>query len=120
MEFQSKLSSVRMGGNKLNKQLSEIKNTTNFCKSPGEIIKFYIDYFKIVQEAAYDSKHGKSFKILTLKQIYQELPIAVVQVKAGATSENLLNEIRQIIYCLYLEKDITKKVYNNIMSSINL
>ena len=31
----------------------------------------------------------------------QRLPIAVVQVKAGNTSENLLNEIRQIIYSLY-------------------
>ena len=43
----------------------------------------------------------------------QRLPIAVVQVKAGNTSENLLNEIRQIIYSLYWEKDVTEKVYNN-------
>ena len=31
----------------------------------------------------------------------QRLPIALAQVKAGNTSENLLNEIRQIIYSLY-------------------
>ena len=48
------------------------------------------------------------------------LPIALAQVKAGNTSENLLNEIRQIIYSLYLEKEITKKVYNNILDSIKL
>ena len=48
-------------------------------------------------------------KILTPKQILQGLPIALAQVKVGKTSENLLNEIRQIIYFLYRAKEITKK-----------
>ena len=34
----------------------------------------------------------------------QRLPIALAQVKAGNTSENLLHEMRQIIYSLYREK----------------
>ena len=38
----------------------------------------------------------------------QKLPIAFAQVKAGNTSENLLNEILQIIYSLYLVRQITK------------
>ena len=46
----------------------------------------------------------------------QRLPIALAQVKAGNTFENLLNEIRQIIYSLYRQKETTKKVYNNIMN----
>ena len=50
----------------------------------------------------------------------QRLPIALAQVKAGNTSENLLNEIRQIIYFLYQEKNVTKKVYSNITNSIKL
>ena len=50
----------------------------------------------------------------------QRLPIALAQVKAGNTSENLLNKIRQIIYSLYRAKEVTKKVYKNIMNSINL
>ena len=50
----------------------------------------------------------------------QRLPIALSQVRTGNTSENLLNEIRQIIYSLYREKEITKKIYNNIMISIKL
>ena len=37
----------------------------------------------------------------------QRLPIALAQIKAGYTSENLLNEIRQIIYSLYRAKEIT-------------
>ena len=43
----------------------------------------------------------------------QRLPIASAQVKAGTTFENLLNELRQIIYYLYRAKEITKKVYSN-------
>ena len=48
----------------------------------------------------------------------KRLPIALVQVKAGNTSENLLNEICQIIYSLYQAEEISKKVYNNIMNSL--
>ena len=50
----------------------------------------------------------------------QRSPIALAQVKADNTSKNLLNEIRQIIYSLYQEKEITKKVYNNMTNSIKL
>ena len=37
------------------------------------------------------------------------LPIALAQVKASNTSENLLNKIKQIIYSLYRAKEFTKK-----------
>ena len=50
----------------------------------------------------------------------QGLPIALAEVKAGNTSENLLNENGQIIYFLYRTKAITKKVYNNMMRSIKV
>ena len=65
-------------------------------------------------------KQGKGLKMLTPKQMLQRLPIALAEVRAGNTSENLLNEIRQIIYSLHSLFQITKKVYNNIMNSINL
>ena len=58
--------------------------------------------------------------MLTPKQKLQRLPIALAQVKAGNNSENLLNEIRQIVYSLYRSKEIIKKVYNNIIKSIQL
>ena len=48
------------------------------------------------------------------------MSIALAQVNPGITSENLLNEIGQIIYSLYREKEITKKVYNSIINSIKL
>ena len=56
--------------------------------------------------------HSK-LKVLTPKQMLQRLPIALSQVKAGNNSE-----IRQIVYSLYQSKQITKKVYNNIIKSI--
>ena len=58
--------------------------------------------------------------MLTPKQMVQRLPIALAHVKAGNTSENILDEIRQIIYSLYRTKEITKKKYNNIMNSIKI
>ena len=57
-------------------------------------------------------------KILTPKQMLQRIAIALAQAKAGNNSENLLNENRQIVYSLYQSKEITKKVYNNIIKSI--
>ena len=48
----------------------------------------------------------------------QRLPIALAQVKTGKNSENLLNEIRQIVFSLYQSKEIIKKVYNNIIKSL--
>ena len=63
---------------------------------------------------------GKGLKILTPKQMLQRLPIALAQVKAGNNSDSLLNKIRQIVYSLHQSKQITKKVYNNIIKSINV
>ena len=44
---------------------------------------------------------------------------ALVQVKAENKSESLLNKIRRIVYSLYQSKQITKKVYNNILNLFN-
>ena len=50
----------------------------------------------------------------------QKLPIALTQIKLGSTSENVLKEIHQIIYSLYQAKQITKKVYNDIINVIKV
>ena len=68
----------------------------------------------------YDAKHEKGLRIFTLKQMLPRLPIALTQIKAENTSQNLLNEICQIIYSLQQAKKITNKIYNNIMNSIKL
>ena len=94
-------------------------NIEMLYRARGEAIKFY-DYSFMMSEAKAKAKatKGTGLKILTPKQMLQRLPIALAQVKAGNNSESLLNEIRQIVYSLYQSKQITKKVYNNIIKSI--
>ena len=65
-------------------------------------------------------QEGTGLKILIPNQILKRLPIALAQIKAGNNSECLLNEIRQNVYSLYRSKEITKKVYNNIINSIKV
>ena len=104
------------------KQKEVINNLEKFYNSREEFIKFFRDYIEMLSDANYVAKNnetkGKGLKILTPKQMLQRLPIALAQVKAGNNSEKLLNEIKQIIYSLYQSKEITKKVYNNLMKSL--
>ena len=65
-----------------------------------------------------DETKGTGLKKLTPIQMLQRLPTALAQVKAGNNSEKLLNEIRQIVYSLHQSKEITKKLHNNIIKSI--
>ena len=67
-----------------------------------------------------ESQKGEGLKIFNPNQMLKRLPIALAQVKAGNNSESLLIEIRQIVYSLYRSKEITKKVYNNIINSIKV
>ena len=79
------------------------------------------DYARNMSRNIYVSKQeGTELKILTPQQMLQRLPIGLAQIKAGNNSQSLLNEIRQIVYSLYQSKQITKKVYNNILKSIKV
>ena len=70
--------------------------------------------------ALHPSELTKRLKMLTPKQMLQRLPITLAQIKAGNTSKNFLNEIRQIRYSPYWAKEITRKVYSNIMNSMQV
>ena len=50
----------------------------------------------------------------------QRLSRELAQVRSGNTSENVPNEICQIIHYLYPAKEITEKLYNNVINSIKL
>ena len=86
----------------------------------NDAIKFVEDYGSMILEAKRKATEGKGLQILTPKQMLQRLPIALAQVKAGNNSESLSNEIRQIVYSLYQSKEITKKVYNDIIKSMQI
>ena len=112
------MNKIKVGGKKSVDQRNIIRNVTIFFDLREKIIDFFKDYSLLLSEANYKTKYGERLKMLTPKKMRQRLPIALVQVKAGNNSENLLNEIRKIIYSLYLWKQITKKVYNNMINSI--
>ena len=120
-EFLNKLNEVKIG-KKTTKQKEVINNLEDFYKPREEVINFFNDYVEMLSVANYNAKQnetkGKGLKILTPKPMLQRLPIALAQVKANNNSENLLNEIRQIVYSQYQSKEITKKVYNNLMKSL--
>ena len=119
--FRSELNEITRGSNKSQTQLDTIKNAKNLYNSRQKIIDLLNDNSRIRFEAIYKAIKkitGTGLKILTPKQVLQRLPIALAQVKAGNSSESLLNKIRQIVYSLYQSKEITKKVYNDIIKSI--
>ena len=110
-------------GNKNAEQKNTLANINIHFNARNNAIKFIEDYGSIILEAkrlAKEEQEGTGLKILTPNQILKRLPIALAQIKAGNNSESILNEIKQIVYSLYRSKEITKKVYNNIINSIKV
>ena len=104
------------------KQEKEIvlKNLQHFFESREKTLDaFKSKIFSIKSKGAgiLNPDYSK-LKVLTPRQMLQRLPIALAQVRADNNSESLLNEIRQIVYSLCQSKQITKKVCNNIITSI--
>ena len=99
-----------------------LENLYNFFEGIERILDVFDSKMFLIKSkgAGFLNFDCSKIKILTPKQMLQRLPIALAQVKAGNNSESLLNEIRQIVYSLYQSKEITKKVYNNIIKSIQL
>ena len=104
------------------KQEKEIvlKNLYNFFEGREKNLGVFESKIFLTKSQGADilNPDHSQLKALTPKQMVQRLPIALVQVKPGDNSESLLNEIKQIVYSLYQSKQITKKVYNNIIKSI--
>ena len=89
-----------------------------FTKNEAQLLIFFDDYSSLLCESKFKAIHGKGLKILTLKQMLQKILTALA--RARDKSENWLNEICQLTYSLYRTKEITNKVYNNIMNWIKL
>ena len=106
MSFQKKTKPQNLEKKQQKKDI--LKNLYPLFEGREKIIDaFESKIFKIKIEGSEKLLDYSNLKILTPKQMLQGLPIALAQVKAGSTSENLLNEIRQIIDSLYRAKQIT-------------
>ena len=137
--FKWNLKEKLKGRHKSEEQKMTLENNKFLYESWEAVIKLFKDYSLVVSEAKYESNHGKeilsmlarvahigklfdysNLEILCPKQMLQRLPAAIAQVKVGNISQNLLSQIRQILYSFYGVKQITKKVYNKIINSITL
>ena len=106
------LKEIRRGSKNPQTQSNTIKNVKNLYNSRQKIVDLLNDNSRIRSEPIYKAKQneankktkGTGLQILKPKQMFQRLPIALAQVKAGNNSEYLLNEIRQIAYSLYQSK----------------
>ena len=106
--FYKYLNMIRIG-NKNDNQKKVLANANILFNGRNSAFKFIEDYGSMILEAkrlAKEEQEGKGLKG------------ALAQVKTGNKSESLLNGIRQIVYSLYRSKEITKKVYSNIINSI--
>ena len=108
---------------KLEEQFKVTDNVTNLYESREKVVQLFNNYVKNMSKNIYKQKISlkiTSLEILTPKQMLRRLQIALAQIKEGNNSETLSNEVRQIVYSLYQSKEITKKVYNDIITSIKV
>ena len=83
-------------------------------EKPDKIVKLVEEILKFNKQ----KQEGQGIKILTPSQMLSRLPISLAQLEAGNNSEELKNEIRQLLYSLYRSKNITKQAYNNLIKPI--
>ena len=72
------------------------------------VIKLIYDYSCIASEAKYKTIHEKRIKVLMVKQMLNELVIALVQIKVN-TFRQFFNELCQIICFCIKQRKLLKK-----------
>ena len=103
--------------NDVNLALTDLRKAINRKEIPENenpkkgvhIVEKILNFKKQQNGKGRPSDLANRIKILTPKQMLERLPMAHAHVEAGNTSENLLNEMRQIVYSLYQTKEITSK-----------
>ena len=70
------------------------------------------------EKSAAERQQGQGLKILTPEQMITRLPILLAELRVGNNSNKLKSEIRQIIYSLYRSKNLSKTIYNSLISAI--
>ena len=93
------------------KKMSEEEKEIEDPESIVEIVEEILKFNKQKQE-------GQGIKILTPNQMLSRLPISLAQLEAGNSSNELNNEIRQLLYSLHCSKNMTKQVYNNLIKHV--
>ena len=90
------------------------KHDVDKIKKMNEIM----DLAELVLYFNNEDQEGSDLRILTPSQMLSRLPISLAQLKAKNNSKKLKSEIRQLLYCLYRSKELTKKIYSNLINTI--
>ena len=105
----------------INSGLKDLKEEIKKMSKEEKKIEYPESIVKIVEEILKFNKQkqeGQGIKILTPNQMLSRLPISLAQLEAGNSSNELNNEIRQLLYSLHCSKNMTKQVYNNLIKHV--
>ena len=105
---------ISSGLKDLMKEIEKMSKKEREIEEPDKIIEIVEEIRKFNRQ----TQEGKGLKILTPYQVLSRLPISAAELKAGNSSEKLKNEIRQLLYSLYVSKNMTEEVYNNLIKYI--
>ena len=105
---------INIGLKDFKKEIKEMPEEERKIEKPDNIVKLVEEILSFNKQ----KQEGQGIKMLTPDQVLSRLPISLAQLQAGNNSEELKNEIRQLLYSLYHSKNMTKQVYNNLMKCI--
>ena len=127
--FKIFLENISSGNTKYNEvedyieSINDIEKDLNNLKKSEKIDKLK-KYIKKIKYSVYGEDkekikidQGKSFEDQKGKG-YVNLPIVLSKIYTNNSSKELINNIKQLINDLYDNKQITKKVYNNLIKAI--
>ena len=83
-EIRKDLGLIKQGDpkDKLPEHKKTKNNVKNIYNSREKVVQMFNDYVKNLSKNIYESKKETGLKILSHKQIYQRLPVALAQIKA--------------------------------------
>ena len=108
------LNVINRGLKDLKEEIKKMSEEEIEIEDPESIVEIAEEILKFNKQ----NQEGQGIKILTPNRMLSRLRISLAQLKAGNNSENLKNEIRQLLHYLYRSKNMTKQVYNNLIKPI--
>ena len=105
---------IESGSSDIKNEIKEMSDDEIEIEKPDKIVNIV----EKILEFNRQNQEGQGLKILTADQMISRSPISVAQLIVGNNSEKLKNEIRQLLYCLYRWKKLTKAIFNNLINTI--
>ena len=105
---------IKSGWSDLKDEIKEMSEDEIKIEKPHKTV----DTVEKILEFDRRNQEGQRLEILTPDQMLNRLPIFLVQLKAVKTSENLKNDMRQLLYSLYRSKKLTKTIYSSLINTI--